>query len=79
MPVLQGALRPDGALVVDQVLLLHDEDEMASLPEAIVDLTRKLKQPQNPLLFGKTPFIVVMACAGNQVQFGYCDGATRQV
>ena len=65
--------------MVDKVLLLHDEDKVASLPEAIADLKRKLKKPQNPLLLGETPFIVVMACAGKELQFGYCDGATSQV
>ncbi len=73
MPVRQGGVRPDGALVVDKVLLLHDEDKVSSLQEAIADLKTKLKTRQNPLLVGEIPFIVVMACAGKHVQFGFCD------
>jgi hypothetical protein len=72
VPVLQGAVRPDGGLVVDKVMLVHDEDKEASLPDAIKDLERKLGKPQNPLLVGNIPFIIVMACAGKQVQFGFC-------
>jgi hypothetical protein len=51
---LQNGLRPDGALVVDKVLLLHDEDKVVHLPDAVQDLRQKLQKPQNPLLLGQT-------------------------
>ena len=75
----QRGLRPDGALIVDKVLLLHNEDRAVNLLDAVQDLKRNLQKPQNPLLLGKTPFIVVMACAGQSMQFGYFDAITSQV